>query len=88
MSIFSTVVNNFLPDDRFTVYPNPFNNELIINGDYNGEMILFDITGKEILHQKIIAGENKINTENLLPGFYLVNYVNGDRTENIKVVKK
>ena len=45
--------------------------------------MLFDVLGKEILRQKTFSSETKINTEKLLPGFYLLNYKEGNKTERI-----
>jgi hypothetical protein len=74
-------------------FPNPFSNEIIISRESGvrssetGEIILFDITGKEILRQNIFGDETKINTEKLLPGFYLLNYIDENRIANSKLLK-
>lgn len=73
---------------RVAITPNPFTTQLqIITTERSGTIILSDITGKQILFQNINTGENKINTENVLPGIYLVHYFDGTKTENYKVVK-
>jgi len=53
----------------------------------NGEMILFDVFGKEILRQKSFASETRIKSEKLLPGVYLLSYVSGNKRENIMVIR-
>jgi hypothetical protein len=82
-------VNNVSDENINTsVLPNPFTNELIIKGTTtNGVAILLDITGKEILNQKTFDTETKIKTNNLLPGFYLLNYSEKNKSQNRKVVK-
>ncbi len=72
-------------------YPNPFADELkiIVNGNIDkiGDAVLFDALGKEILREKITQAETIINTEKLLPGFYLLNYTDGNRSTNTKLLK-
>ncbi len=80
----------YLTDTTFFISPNPFTNELSINGTKeNGVAIIFDITGKKILHQKTFNGETKINTAHLSNGFYFLNYFNEMENErvNVKLVK-
>ena len=70
------------------VSANPFSEELLIKGTTaKGEIMLFDVTGKEIICQKTFEGETTINTENLLPGFYLLNYIEEKKHKTIKLSK-
>ncbi len=70
---------------QFSIYPNPFTESLTIQNHFavKKEIILFDVTGKEILRQHSLEAEIKLNTENIVAGFYLLR-VGG---ENFKVVK-
>jgi hypothetical protein len=70
---------------QFSIYPNPFTNELVIKSQESSsrEIILFDVAGKEILRQKTTEAETRLNTEGIAAGFYLLR-VGG---ENFKVVK-
>jgi uncharacterized repeat protein (TIGR03803 family) len=70
-----------------SIYPNPFTNEIKINSSSSGEIILFDINGKEILRQNSLTGETTISTENISAGFYLLNYHDKGKTVNRKLVK-
>ena len=86
----TTGVNDLMSQNEgILVYPNPFGNELKISGSGNGggEVILFDVLGKEILREKISNEETIINTEKLMSGFYLLNYTNGNKAANTKVLK-
>ena len=88
--VVNTGVNDLMSQNEgILVYPNPFGNELKISGSGNGggEVILFDVLGKEILREKISNEETIINTEKLLPGFYLLNYTDGNKAANIKLLK-
>jgi hypothetical protein len=85
-SLVSTNVNQLsFVNSTFSIYPNPFTNELVIKSQVSGsrEIILFDVAGKEILRQKTTEAETKLNTEGIAAGFYLLR-VGG---ENFKVVK-
>lgn len=70
------------------ISPNPFTTSLTIKGTtQKGELIIFDVTGKEILRAKTFDAETKINTAHLTPGFYLVRYSEENKTVNMKVIK-
>ncbi len=82
----STSIQNVGSENSFSLYPNPFTNELTIKLNEDAgkkEIFLFDVTGKEILRQQTAEAEIKLNTENIGAGLYLLK-VGG---ENFKVVK-
>lgn len=82
-------INSHQP--TITIYPNPFNKQFAIRNSgfhNNGEIILFDITGKEMLHQHIISNATIINTEKISSGFYLLRYSDEITTVNYKVMKQ
>ncbi len=91
----ATTVENIAEENTITVSPNPFSNELLIKGmphvtgqtPEKAEIVIFDVIGKEILRQKTFDAETKVNTEDLLPGFYLLSYNDGNKTANIKLAK-
>lgn len=71
-----------------SIYPNPFNDEFVINGTtQKGKIIILDAMNKEVLSQKTINGETKINTCNLKPGFYILRYIKDGRVINSKLIK-
>jgi photosystem II stability/assembly factor-like uncharacterized protein len=79
---------NFFGDDGIVVSPNPFVNQLSVKTILpKGEIIFFDISGKEILRQTISSEETILNTEKLSAGFYILNYSDGEKSANRKVVK-
>jgi len=65
---------------QFIIYPNPTKSEIIIkksNKNYPTEVTLFDLSGKQLLHQKVEnKTENSIKTDNLSQGFYFVKIKN------------
>jgi len=48
---------------------------------------LHDLLGKEILHQKTYTSSTLINTEQLLPGIYLLNYFLKEKSVHLKLAK-
>jgi predicted nucleic acid-binding Zn-ribbon protein len=56
---------------EFTIYPNPFNDEidLRLEPNENVEFILIDNTGRYILNQKVVD-HIQINTERIQSGIY------------------
>lgn len=70
------------------VYPNPFTNFIILKSFSEIEKItLLDETGRIILHQNIT--DNKINTQFLKSGLYILKIQNRNGTEKIeKLIKK
>jgi uncharacterized repeat protein (TIGR01451 family) len=94
-TVFNTLVYNItgiyetaLQNAELLLYPNPFTTSLTLKGTtQKGELIIFDITGKEILRTVTFSAETKITTAHLTAGFYFVNYREGNKTVNKKVVK-
>lgn len=71
------------------VSPNPFANEIMINSTTEkGEVVLYDISGNEVLKQKSSERETTINTESLAQGFYILHYTEGGKTANMKLVRQ
>jgi aminopeptidase N len=68
--------------------PNPFTNTISLKGTHPGaEIILFDITGNQILSVKAADNETIIDTKNLAKGLYLLTYKQNNSSRNIKIIK-
>jgi uncharacterized repeat protein (TIGR03803 family) len=82
-------VDELANENLISISPNPFADEIKINNSNGkeGEVTLYDVAGKEILRQKTFSGETKLNTEKISAGFYLLNYIEGERKQNLKVAK-
>ncbi|NGX84341.1 T9SS type A sorting domain-containing protein [Aequorivita sp. KMM 9714] len=89
LNIGGTVGVNDFSNVKFTYYPNPMGDELIINSKENIETIsAYNLLGQEVLsNHKITNG--KVNVSELTAGTYIfkITFENGI-TENFKVVKK
>ncbi len=75
-------------DISLKVFPNPFTNTLLIKGTLgNGEINIYDISGKIKLRRYATDGETKISTNSLVPGLYFLNYIENDKSTIIKLIK-
>jgi|GEM_PF-4920717 len=68
----SAIVNPFA---TFVAYPNPFSNEIRFEGADVARVTVTSIIGQVVL-DRAIAGENYINTQELIRGIYLVKFTN------------
>lgn len=73
----------------FTAYPNPFNNELIIENENNDLYIrLTDASGRIISNEFFLGkGRTSINTSDISSGLYFLNVRAEGVTRSVKVVK-
>ena len=72
------------------IFPNPANDKLIIECENikQNNVILYDMTGKEVLNQNI-HGRTEININNLQKGIYIVSIVSeNEAVGNFKMVKQ
>ena len=74
---------------RLNIYPNPVHNELNISrrAAATGEFIIYEMSGKEVFRRKISGTYSSINTEFLLPGFYVTCYKEGQTSTIAKLIK-
>lgn len=73
------------------IYPNPFNNELIIelNQLYNNANVsIIDLQGTEVLHQQLYSLKTIIQTANIPKGFYFLKFQTKATIEMLKIVKE
>ncbi len=91
-NISSTNDNNEKTLKELIIYPNPSTTNLNIRTAVQrigGEFIMYDITGKQILQQKITQAITSINTSNLPSGTYIYKYIHkAKEIESGKWVKK
>ncbi len=82
------IAENRAEENTLAISPNPFSNELIIKGTAEQEeIILYDLTGIEMIRQYTSETETLLITERLLPGCYFLHYTNGNKTEITKLLK-
>lgn len=71
------------------VYPNPFVDNISIEGNLNiTKIVLTNLTGQRLL-EKDFPIENNIKTQNLRSGIYLITIeIDGSKTQTFKIIKK
>ncbi|MBP7809899.1 MAG: T9SS type A sorting domain-containing protein [Bacteroidia bacterium] len=79
---------NRLNESSISFYPNPFRDALHISmeSDKSSELILYDITSKEVLREKFI-GKAKISTAQLGNGLYFYRILNNNEVLQGKIIK-
>ena len=85
----ATGINN-PTEEMISVYPNPIKDRLMINlrANATGELILSDITGKELIREKVKEENMHLDVAHLQPGIYLLQYRNNRSTQTFRVVKE
>lgn len=81
---FSLLSNMELVQNRaITIYPNPTNDILTIkNADNNSLIIIYDMTGRQILNCKLES--EQVNLATLSPGFYTLKII----SNNLKTIER
>ena len=64
----------------FTIYPNPAGRSVSFNVPFNGEVKIFNTSGKMVHQSKITANAQKISLPNLTAGVYFVNFTGRNQT--------
>ncbi len=86
-----SISENNLDNQKISIYPNPADEFITING-LNGaenEVSIIDIYGKVVAHSSNITNKDVISTKHLQSGIYIVKIANGSRLLDIKkIVKK
>lgn len=78
--------------DGIIAYPNPISDFLWLSlpdGFGDSRLMIMDVKGQFVLNAFLHKGVNKIGTQNLLPGIYIlqVTEVNSDRSTTLRIVK-
>lgn len=84
LSTSSTNEENQLAD--FTVYPNPFVNNLLVETAAPGDLKIYEATGKLVYNNKVNNGQN-INLSFLSQGNYIYHFSNENGLKTGKLVK-
>jgi glucose/arabinose dehydrogenase len=75
--------------EGITMYPNPANNEVLINIKNQGapaEVALFDLSGKRLIQQSVNTDTNRIDTSSLHAGLYLLEVTTSGRKMQQKLI--
>ena len=75
-------------ESNLSVYPNPANDVLFIEGVESGEFSLINIAGKEVLNGQLSNNKNMLEVNELPSGLYLLKVVSGAAVVTKRVVIK
>ena len=78
-------------ENKFVIYPNPTKNILHIstkNNNENSLIIIYDITGREVMKTKTSLEETIIDISNLKEGSYLVKNIIGGKIQSKLILKQ
>lgn len=71
-------------NDLIAVFPNPGKGNFNVQVVENGQLIMYDLMGKEILNKPVFIGINQLNADYLKPGIYYIKYQNLNGQINCK----
>ncbi|MCX6296677.1 MAG: T9SS type A sorting domain-containing protein [Bacteroidetes bacterium] len=82
-------VNELNSDSYFSVYPNPFQDHIVIisNTNENLELQITNVLGESVLFQKINKGKTEINLADLSTGIYFIQSTTAGITRVQKLIK-
>jgi hypothetical protein len=80
-----------LSESEFSIYPNPFNDNIIISSGNNRtiKLKISDLSGKIVTEQILTSSSEKINNiAELLPGIYVLDLIQDGMMFSFKLVKE
>lgn len=78
-------------DNNFTMYPNPANNLVRIQIEKlvgNGQIVVTDMLGKQVIMQPLSMGTNNLDITKLSKGFYMVTIITPEGKTTKKLIKE
>ena len=79
---------NELDQARFRLYPNPASNIITIETSSKGSLSIFNLSGQELLQQKITEPTTRIDIGNLPNGVYFVRVTGESSVQQRKFIKQ
>jgi len=79
--------NTVSSETKFSINSNPFNYSFEVMASESANLSLFELSGKCIYSQKILAGSNNIYPNNIASGIYILNLRNNNLNFNTRIVK-
>lgn len=79
--------NNELSDPCFTFYPNPAEDQLIINAGQGCVVVIYDLNGKTIMKRNISAGMSELDISKIEAGSYILKMISENKIVTSKFVK-
>ncbi len=67
--------NELSSGESFTIFPNPIADEAFIKSTVEGNLTLYDVTGREVREQKILPGQILLEHKDVMPGVYFYHLI-------------
>lgn len=85
-----TGINDLVFNSDFNIYPNPFNEILIIESfnTETSEVLIFNVLGELMYSQKIQKGKTEIDMSEISSGVYFIQSRAGEKISTQKLIKK
>lgn len=71
--------------EKIAIAPNPTKDNLTISTSTNTTITIVNLLGEQLMKAELSAGENQIQTENFVPGVYLIETVKGQTIRFVKL---
>lgn len=65
-----TGIENVSVSPQFELYPNPATGRLFVKFPLNGQLTVYDVSGKQVLSSGILAGTTELNISDCISGIY------------------
>lgn len=91
ISIYLTAMNidtDNNDDETLAVYPNPFSNEITVNGASKSHISIFNLIGNKVMMIDKPESNQHIDTRNLPKGIYIITIEDGKGNKTIKKLVK
>jgi hypothetical protein len=81
--------NNQVIEKNFVIAPNPANEsfKVLAEGNKQGEIYLYNLTGQLIQHSAFISNQTSINISSLSAGVYVGRIVSAETSTTVKIIK-
>jgi hypothetical protein len=78
-----------ISSSNFSVFPNPINDILNVKSNLKGptHIVIYDLTGKQLLARSINQTEYQIDMSNYIAGVYFIQFINEYFTQTHKIIK-
>jgi len=88
LDITTSIIQQQSNPNILSLYPNPFDNQIMVEGtNEGGEIIILNNAGQIILKEDSKESETSIKTSELSSGFYILRYISNGHSDNFKLVK-
>jgi hypothetical protein len=84
----SSGLSNTSFEQEITLYPNPVGDYLVIEGNANSNIEIFNVMGQKVFEDVLTGNSYTVSTTDLKPGVYIVKLKNKESIKSGKILKK